>query len=147
MLGGYRWMGLGVSLMCFSPLTACQPAPPPPPPQTTIVAPPPPAVMGDADYDRMKQMYTTANPNALVGRVEAVLPDEQRAAIGGLPTDQFRVGDVLSIIDADQKTVADATVVAVDSTLVYVEFMSPTLGGGRAPIKGDVAIRAMKPDR
>jgi hypothetical protein len=115
-----------------------------PPPQAA--APPPSITLGDDDYQSFKTAYLAANPAASVGRVQAVLPGDQRLAVGDLNTGSFRKGDILSIVDEKLAPLADGTVVAVDKDLVYVRY-EPVTVGSRAPTGGDLAIRAETPKR
>jgi len=110
-----------------------------PAPKPVVAAAPPPTVSAD-DYSAVKAAYLAANPNARVGRVEAVLPDQQRVAVGDVTVGDFNKGDILSIVDAKMNVLADGTVVDKDSDLLYVKY-SP-VAGSAAPVAGDLAIRA-----
>ncbi|HTW95285.1 MAG TPA: hypothetical protein VMD30_10850 [Tepidisphaeraceae bacterium] len=123
-------------------LFGCQPPPPPPAPAAIV-----PPVLSHSEYETMKTTYTNANPQALVGRVEAVLPDSNRLAAGDLPTKVFRTGDVVNILNRDMTVIADGTVVGVDSDFVYIKYAPPVNGQWRVPMVGDIVIRPGQPDR
>src|SRR5580658_3437405 len=92
------------ALMAVAMLAGCATAPPPPAATSSSTG------LSPTDYDSFKNMYLSTNPDARVGRVEAVLPDEHRLAVGDIPTSDFQVGDVVSIVDGSLNVVADGRV-------------------------------------
>jgi len=106
---------------------------------------PRPMVQGD-EYTALKNSYLAANPDAQVGRVAAVLPDQNRLAVADMPVSEFRKGDILSIVDAKLNPIADGTVVDVDSDMLYVQY-TQAAGSAQPPAAGDLAIRAEAPSR
>jgi hypothetical protein len=111
------------------------------PPQAKPLPPQP--VLGSDDYASLKSSYLSANPDAHVGRVEAVLPNEPRLAISDIGPADFRPGDVLSIVDSQLNPVADAVVTSADTDYLYVRYV-PVVVSSPAPVVGDLAIRAEK---
>jgi hypothetical protein len=85
--------------------------------------------------------YQKQNPDARVGLVTAVLPDDHLASVGSVPVKDFAVGDIVSFIDAYGNIVATGQVEAITNDQLNVRY-TPT--GGRDPIKGDLAVRAIK---
>ena len=47
----------------------------------------------------LRDAFLQRNPNAKFGEVTAVLPQNQLAAVGDLPVDQFRRGDTICVLD------------------------------------------------
>jgi hypothetical protein len=114
----------------------------------TSKAPPqaPPAIIQADDYNALKTAYLSAVPDARVGRVAAVLPAEQRLAVGDIPVADFHKGDVISVVDAKLNAIADGTVVDLDADMLYVHY-DPVTVGSPQPLVGDLAIRAEAPPR
>jgi len=137
-----RWLVLLLGAMAGASLLGCQPPPPPPPPAVVI-----PPVLSFDQYRAVKAEYLRANPQASVGRVAAVLPEDSRLSANDLKTGDFARGDVVTIVDRDLNPVADGVVVDVDRDYVYVKYSAPVEGGGRTPLVGDILIRPGKPDR
>jgi starvation-inducible outer membrane lipoprotein len=95
-------------------------------------------------YGSIKAAYLTANPNARVGRVAAVLAN--RLSVNDIPLADFRKGDVVSIVDDKLNPIATGSVIEIDSDYLYVDF-EPETATSRAPVVGDMAIRAETPVR
>jgi starvation-inducible outer membrane lipoprotein len=112
----------------------------------TAPPPAPRAVVENDQYSALKTSYLAANPDARLGRVAAVLPDQNRLAVADMPVADFRRGDVLSIVDAKFNPVADGTVVDMDSDMLYVQY-TQAAGITQPPAAGDLAIRAEPPPR
>jgi hypothetical protein len=118
---------------------ATQPAPPP---EKIITTP-----RAEPKYSDLKAAYLNANPDARIGRVDAVLADQSRLAVSDIDPKDFRVGDPLIIVNRDFDIVADATVTDVSDNMLFASYTRPSTGGGGAPATGDMAIRAEQPDR
>jgi len=129
------------SLLAAMLLAGCAEQPKP------VASAPPPSGISPSDYDNFKNMYLSTNPDARVGRVEAVLPDDHRLAVGDIPTSDFQVGDVVSILDGSLNVVADGKVVEVSDDLLYVKYYPPVNDGSQQPQPGELAVRAETPDR
>lgn len=91
------------------------------------------------DLERLRETYAQKDPKVVVGSVVGVLPEESLLAVGNVPVDRFFTGDPLSILDADETTIAFATVVRRSLDTVHVKYTSqPT---ARAPVEGDLVVR------
>jgi hypothetical protein len=93
----------------------------------------------DATYAALKSEFEAVRPGSLVGRVIKVAPAENAAEIADLPAGQFRAGEVLLFIDAQQNSLAYGTVFLTTPETVMVKYTVEE--GGRAPVVGDVAVR------
>jgi hypothetical protein len=102
--------------------------------------------LGDNDYAAIKKAYLDANPDARVGRVIAVLPNEKRLTANDVPFADFKAGDIISIVDGQLNLIADGTVLEVQPDQLYVSYVPATVGS-RDPAAGDLLIRAQTPDR
>jgi hypothetical protein len=104
-------------------------------------APRPVPVAAMDQYTVIKTAYLQANPDARVGRVAAVLPDQARLAVADVPVSDFHRGDILSVVDAKLNPLATGSVVDMDSDMLYLQY-TPVAGSSRAPLAGDLAVRA-----
>lgn len=90
--------------------------------------------------NQIRAHYASVDPNALVGRVVATLPQNGLIAVGDMPLDQFKIGDTLVIIDTKQKIVAAGKVVRMTDNALHLSYdVAPS---GRDPRLGDLAVRA-----
>lgn len=87
-----------------------------------------------------RAQLTRADPSAIVGVVMQSLPRERFAAVGDVPVDEFRVGEVVTFIDVEQRQLTHGVVRRITSDTLHVEFEPPPRGG-RAPRVGDLAVR------
>jgi hypothetical protein len=83
--------------------------------------------------------YAAERPGTIVGPITAVLPEQSLAAIGDIPPDRFAEGDLVSILDGKEQTIAVARVVRRLDDSVHVRYQSNP--NARAPVEGDVAVR------
>ncbi len=91
--------------------------------------------------DQMRQRIASLAPDALVGTVIAVLPEERMAAVGQIPVNQFRRGDVLTFLGEDRpEPITHGTVVDIVNDTLHVEYQ-PVKPDSREPAAGDLAIR------
>jgi hypothetical protein len=93
-------------------------------------------------YEEIRAEYQRHNPDARVGLVTAVLPDEHLASVGSVPVKDFSLGDIVSFIDADGDIIATGQVEAISNNRLNVRYTPPS--EGRNPIRGDLAVRAIK---
>lgn len=96
-----------------------------------------------ASRDRVQQLresYQRVNPNARVGVVTAVLPDENLAAVGDVPVGDFEVGQSMTITDANGDTLAIGQIVRITGDSLHLKYPAPP-AGHRAPQVGDLAVR------
>lgn len=90
--------------------------------------------------DDVKARLQRLEPNALIGRVTAILAEDRLAAVGEVPPQDFSVGDVVVFYGASEQVVGHGKVVKADATLLHVKFEEPA-AGQRAPAVGDLVIR------
>lgn len=89
----------------------------------------------------LEQSYRQAHPDALIGHVNAVLPDRHVASIAGLPVDQIHRGDVVTILAGAQETGGIAARV-YDKSQGYVQVDYGSVQAGQPdPRLGDLAVR------
>src|SRR5690242_15947563 len=85
----------------------------------------------------LRDAFMQRNPNAKFGEVTAVLPQNQLAAVGDLPVDQFRRGDTITFLVGRNQYV-NGTIVAIRNGNLHVKYDAPA--GGRDPQVGDAAV-------
>jgi hypothetical protein len=94
-------------------------------------------------FPAIRDSYTKANTNARVGLVTAVLPDQRLAAVSNVPLNDFKVGDVITFVDANGKILDNGMVKAIGKNSLHVLYDAP--GPGQfAPRVGDLGIRAIQ---
>lgn len=108
----------------------------PEPPAGPAVAPP----ADTQTVQQIRQEFQQFDANAVVGLVIAVLPDTNLAAVGDIPADSFKVGELLTFIDSNRATIAVGNVVATTPDAVHVKYQ-PQGDIPRAPQEGDLAVR------
>lgn len=90
----------------------------------------------------IRESYARQKPGTIVGQVTAVLREQNLLAVGDVPADRFARGDVVSILDGNEVTLAVGRVVRVDDKMqdpVHVKYESRA--DARPPMEGDVVIR------
>jgi hypothetical protein len=132
-----RLMVVGTT-MAVAFAAGCASEPPKPAPKTTVLS--------EDNYAQIKAAYLAANPNARVGRVDAVLPASRRLSVTDIPLADFKKGDVISVVDDKLNAIADGTVVEMDASDLYVVY-EPVSATSRTPASGDIAVRAETPTR
>lgn len=123
-----RWLpaaGLGVLLS----VSGCTNSP-----ETVGAAPATPD-----QYQAIRAELTSQRAGTQVGPITAVLPEENLASAGDLETDRFFLGDLVSIIDSAQNTLAFGKVKAIRSGEVHVQYTSEP--NARPPAVGDLVVR------
>ncbi|HZZ42699.1 MAG TPA: hypothetical protein VFE58_07155 [Tepidisphaeraceae bacterium] len=115
------------------PIVGCQPKQMP---ATQPIAEPATAEMTTG----IREAYQQKDPSAVVGRVIAVLSEQSLAAVGDVPVDKFKDGDVVTFIDSNQAIIAVGTVVNITADAVHVKY---TAQGemARAPREGDLMVK------
>ena len=132
-----RLMVVGTT-MALAFAAGCASEPPKPAPKS--------AVLSEDSYASIKAAYLAANPNARVGRVDAVLPASRRLSVTDIPLADFKKGDVISVVDDKLNPIANGSVVETDATDLYVVY-EPVSAASRTPTAGDMAVRAETPTR
>jgi pyruvate dehydrogenase E2 component (dihydrolipoamide acetyltransferase) len=125
------WIGV---VIAAGLVTGCAPKKPP----TTSPSPmtqPTPSFTLDSARDQLKR----ANPNTEVGSVVAVLPEANLAAVGDVPTANFRIGDPITFLDDTLGDLTLGSVVAIENGRLHVRYDAPP-AGHRAPQIGDFAV-------
>ena len=112
--------------------TGCNSAPEP-------VAPP----ATPEQINQLRDTYRRTDPEARVGVVTAVLAGSNLASVGGVPVKDFTVGDVITFLDSNGKTLTMGLVEAINKNTLTVHYDNPTDKHGRAPVEGDIAVRAI----
>ena len=98
----------------------------------------PPATAGTVQ--QIRATFQQQDPSTLVGLVIAVLPDNDLAAIGDVPVDQFQNNQLVTFIDSRQAIIAVGNVVNMTGDAVHVRYR-PHGDQPRAPRVGDLAVR------
>src|SRR5690348_11149231 len=120
---------LGI-VMTMGLIGGCAPKSPPPQP-----AEPPPA--NSAQVSALREQLKRTDPNAQVGQVRAVMPQNKLLAIDDVPVQDFPAGQAVVIADGKLNTVARGVVDNVEGRIVVVKYEAVK----RDPRKGDLAIR------
>jgi len=107
-----------------------------PKPQTAKPAPTP---IGDEAV----AAYQKKHPDALIGRVVAVRPEDRLLAAGDIPVADFKPGDAVVILGADQEQIGTGDVVSTGKSWVHVHYSEAT-SGQRPPSLGDLVVRFKK---
>jgi hypothetical protein len=102
-------------------------------PQT---AKPPPSPIGDD----VVAAYQKKHPDALIGRVVAVRPEDRLLAAGDVPVAEFKPGDAVVILGSDQEQIATGDVISMGKSWIHVHYSEPS-GGQPAPKLGDLVVR------
>ena len=82
--------------------------------------------------------YQKKHPDALIGRVVAVRPQDRLVAAGDLPVDQFKAGDAVMIIGSDQEQIATGDVVSMGKSWIHVHYSD---SAQRVPAVDDLVVR------
>jgi hypothetical protein len=113
-----------------------------------VKTPPPPApVIVPASSDQAMNItldVTKLDPSAKVGSVKAVNSSAGMVAVGGIPLDAVKKGDSIQFVDGRSNCVANGTIITIDKStdpaVPYLIVDYTPASGGRAPIKGDLAV-------
>ena len=106
--------------------------------------PPPPPAAAPATADAVQAIrdeYKQEDPNVAVGPVEAVKPETQMAAVGGMPLKDFHEGDPVVFVDSSKNPVTTGRVVQIDDPWLIVKYEEAGQGFKRVPQTGDIAVR------
>lgn len=103
-----------------------------------------PTVANSSQVARIRAQYQKLDPNSRVGVVIAVRPQDRLAAVGDIPTGDFKQGDVISFEDVNQNLLTVGSVKDVMPNFLVVEY-APPAQGGRDPVNGDLGVRLLRP--
>jgi hypothetical protein len=113
-------------------LTGCVKDPPP--------APEPQRVSPDQALRELRAELQSADPRSRVGLVISVLHEERLVAVGDIPVQDFREGDVITFVDQDGAPFVNGRVVRITDDALHVKYES----NGRPPERGDIAVNVIK---
>jgi hypothetical protein len=105
----------------------------PPKPQT---AKPPSTPIGDD----VIAAYQKKHPDALIGRVVAIRPEDRLLAAGEFPVAEFKAGDAVVILGSGQEQIATGDVLSMGKSWIHVHY-AETATGQREPKLGDLVVR------
>lgn len=91
---------------------------------------------------QMRDDYRRTDRNARVGIVTAVLASANLASVGEVPVKDFTIGDIITFIDSNGKSLTLGHVEAINKNSLTVKYANPS-ADGRAPVEGDAAVRAI----
>jgi len=84
--------------------------------------------------------YRRKHPEAMIGRVVAVRPEDRLLAAGDLPIADFKRGDAVVILGSSQEQIATGDVVSMGKNWIHVHY-GEAATGQRAPQLGDLVVR------
>jgi hypothetical protein len=90
----------------------------------------------------MRDEYRRTDPDARVGLVTAVLAADNLASVSDVPVKDFSVGDIITFVDTNGKTLTMGTVEAISHNTLTVKYSNPGPKGA-VPVEGDAAVRAI----
>ena len=82
--------------------------------------------------------YQKKHPDALIGRVVAVRPEDRLVAAGDVPVDQFKPGDAVVILGSDQEQIATGNVISLGKSWIHIHYSD---SAQRVPALGDLVVR------
>jgi hypothetical protein len=127
-----RLMITAALLLSMTGLTGCLTS------QSESIAPP----VSPEQLTQMRDQFRREDREARVGLVTAVLPTANLAAVGSVPVNDFTVGDIITFIDSNGKTLTLGHVEAINRNSITVRYANPG-PHGRAPVRGDAGVRAI----
>ena len=98
---------------------------------------PEPASPSASQVESIRLSYISAFPNARVGVVSSVLPDEPYALVTQIDTKDLKAGEIVSFIDSSESIVAHGEIIKVEADSLAIKFVAVT----RTPRTGDVAVK------
>ena len=90
--------------------------------------------------DDMVAAYQKKHPDALIGRVVAIRPEDRLLAAGEFSAADFKPGDAVMILGSDQEQLATGDVVSMGKSWVHVHYAEAATGQ-REPKLGDLVVR------
>lgn len=89
---------------------------------------------------QVRKIYQEVNQDIRVGYVNAILAEDQLVSVVDIPVADFKAGDTITFIDADQNPIANGRVVSVLEDAVHVHYTATV----RPPTTGDIAIKFVR---
>lgn len=89
----------------------------------------------------IRESYLRVDPSTRVGTVIAALPEKGLVAVGQLPVNEFKEGDVLVFVDTSRQVIAAGKVVAKTTDALHVSY-DVRGANGREPQVGDLAVHS-----
>ena len=83
--------------------------------------------------------YRKKHPEALIGRVVAIRPEDHLLAGGDLNVDDFKRGDAVIILGSGEEQITTGDVVSMGKSWIHVHYNDPT--SQRPPQMGDLIVR------
>ncbi len=127
--------GLLLALFAAATIVGCKTAPARAPKAEIESSP---AVAARIPATSLRQTYQSRPDVAAVGLVSAVLPEQPYLAVGDLPVQDIKPGDVFTFMSADGMITGNGTVEQVKTDSVHVRFEPE---GSHRPGAGDLAIK------
>lgn len=84
--------------------------------------------------------YRKKHPEALIGRVVAIRPEDRLLAAGDIPVSEFKHGDAVVILGSEQEQIATGDVVSMGNNWIHVHY-GESATGARTPKLGDLVVR------
>jgi hypothetical protein len=94
-------------------------------------APPPSAELSDD----LVAAYRKKHPDALIGRVMAVLPEHRLVSVGDVPVVDFKIGDAVVFVSSNDQQLTSGDVVNIVKDRVHVRYADPPSGGRPPQVK------------
>ena len=85
--------------------------------------------------------YRRKHPDALIGRVVAIRPQDQLVSVGDVPVVDFRRGDAVTFLSGSDQQIGNGDVIDIMNERLIVRYAQ---GGGREPRVGDLVVRFKK---
>ena len=89
--------------------------------------------------DEALAAYRKKHPEALIGRVVAIRPEDRLLAAGDLPVNEFKVGDAVVIVGSEQEEIATGDVISTGKSWIHIQYNETP--GKPAPRLGDLVVR------
>ncbi|HEV8606659.1 MAG TPA: hypothetical protein VGQ99_14890 [Tepidisphaeraceae bacterium] len=105
--------------------------------------PEPPAPQPAQVGDDVIAAFRKKHPDAQIGRVIAVRPEDRLVAVGDMPVADFKRGDVVVFVSAGDEHSTGGEVVDIRKDTITVRYAEPT-AGQRPPKAGDLMVRFKK---
>src|SRR3954468_19241215 len=85
--------------------------------------------------------YRRKHPEALIGRVVAVRPQDHLVSVGDVPVVDFKKGDAVTFLSGGDQQIGNGDGIDIMNERLIVRYAA---GGGREPRVGDLVVRFKK---